>query len=198
MKTFNYRPLNIYLFLLIFLFISGISFAQKDDDGKKGKPGLLLGANLSNINTSGFDTKLGFYGGVLWEQKIIPTLRFQSGLVYVQNGMKSETNAVDTRINLNYLQIPLVLKLKVLSFYGLAGFTGGYRVAANTVVNDVKTKLNKDDLNRLDFGAQVGLGFKILFFGIEGRYNWGLSNVYTSENSNAKNRYFQLGIHFMM
>ena len=182
--------------LLITLTLTGITFGQKKDNGKKGKPGLVIGANFSNINEAGSETKTGFYGGVLWEQKIVPALRFQSGLLYIQNGVQSESG--DVKVNLNYIQLPLVAKVKILAFYGLAGFTGGYRVAANRVKNGTKTDLNKDDLNRIDIGAQVGLGFKILFFGIEGRYNWGLSNIYKAEGSNTKNRYLELGIHFML
>ena len=117
--------------------------------------------------------------------------------MYVQNGVQSTTAGIDTRLNLNYLQIPVVAKLKIAMFYGLAGITGGYRVAATSVIGDTKTDVPKDDLNRLDFGAQVGVGVKILFFGIEGRYNWGLSNIYTSDAVTANNRYLQLGVHVM-
>jgi hypothetical protein len=198
MKNARNQQLKALLIILVFSIISGTAFGQKKDDDKKGKPGLLLGANISNLSTGGADNKTGFYGGVLWEQKIIPLIRLQSGLTYVQNGLKTESAGVETKLNLNYLQIPVIAKVKVAMFYGLAGFTGGYRVAATTVVNDQKIKVDKESLNRLDLGAQVGVGFKILFFGIEGRYNWGLSNVYSAENADAKNRYFQLGIHFML
>ncbi len=194
----NFKSMTRIILLFATLTLSATTFGQKKDDDKKGKPGLMFGANFSNINTSGADTKTGFYGGVLWEQKIIPAIRFQSGLLYLQNGVLDKTGNIETKVTLDYVQLPIIAKVKILAFYGLGGFTGGYRVAATTVVDGNTTKINKDDLNRVDIGAQVGLGFKILFFGIEGRYNWGLSNIYKAEDTNTKNRSFQLGIHFML
>ena len=135
---------------------------------------------------------------MLWEQKIVPSFRTQSGLLFVRNGFVAEEAGVNVETRLDYIQIPVIAKVKVGPVYGLGGITGGYRVGATSVVNDVKTKLKKENLNRLDFGAQVGFGFKVLFFGIEGRYNWGLSNVSKVEGQDFKNKYFQLGVHFML
>jgi hypothetical protein len=193
------QSIKTLILLVMTMAMSSVMFGQKDDDdGKGGKPGLLLGVNLANVDGVDATNKTGFYGGVLWEQKLVPILRLQSGLVYVQNGFKTETAGIESLTKLNYLQVPVIAKVKILAFYGLAGFTGGYRVAASNVTNDVKVKIESDQLNRFDFGAQVGLGFKILFFGIEGRYNWGLSNISKADGVDYNNRYFQLGVHFML
>ena len=120
------------LLLIALLFTSAISFGQKDeDDDKKGQLGVLAGWNCSNASTSsGLEagTLNGFYGGVMWEQKIIPSIRVQSGFLFIQNGFKHKDNSAIDYTSINYLTIPMIGKVKVGPVYGLAGITTGFRV----------------------------------------------------------------------
>ena len=74
------------LTVISLLLLSVVSFSQKDDDDKKGKLGVLAGWNYSGISASGTSNSNGYYGGVMWEQKLVPMIRLQSGFLFIQNG----------------------------------------------------------------------------------------------------------------
>lgn len=196
----NFTKISLITALLFF----GLNtFAQKDkkkEDDKKGHLGILAGWNNASTSTSNFDTKSvsGFYAGAVWEHKIFPSLRFHSGLVYDQNGFKVDNNLLGLeKVRYDYLTVPVIAKVQILRFYALGGMTGGLRLGGKQFFEDGSTeKIDSGDLKTYDFAAQLGLGFEIAFIGIEGRYNWGLTDLNKVDAAESiQNRYFQLGVH---
>ena len=185
------------VFAISLLLSSLFSFSQFGDGDKNGQLGLLGGWNYANIKASGLQTKNhnGFYAGVLWEHKIVPLVRVQSGLLFVQNGYSLEGIPNADFTTLNYLQLPVIAKLKLGPVYALGGITSALRVGGATNFADgTSEKVSSDDYKSYDFGAQVGLGFQFLIIGIEARYTWGLTNI-AQQGVAVNNQAFSVGAH---
>ena len=125
-----------------------------------------------------------FYIGVFKEYKLIPMLHAGGGLEYLQNGF--EYKDIDQQSKLNYLSVPLYLKVKLGPVYATGGTALNFKVNESGVSPPSVEKSNVFDLP-----LQVGIGVKILMFSVEARYNWGLLEVYN--NAPAKNQYLQVG-----
>lgn len=182
--------------LIMTSFISFTSFSQEDKkedkDGPKQNFGFAAGANFAIIEEPGSKDVTTFYGGVIYDRKIVPFFKFRSGLTYLRNGVSFDNE----QLTIDYLQIPALLKIKVGPVYGLMGFTGAVKLGSNSTSGlDVKNS----DIKSYDFGSQVGLGFKILFFSIEGKYTWGKTNIANNSGPiDYHNRNFQIGMTMML
>lgn len=176
------------------IILSSIAFfgsAQNEKGEGKAKIGITGGFNFASINESNTDGLTAFYAGIYKDFKLVPLFKFQTGLLYVRNG----ASIGDMDIRLDYLTLPALLKIKIGPMYATTGFTGSVRVGASSKIDDEVEKLDADDLNWYDLGAQLGVGVKILFIGVEARYNWGLAHVLKeSSNVDYNNRYFHLGL----
>ena len=174
--------------------------AQKDDDDKKGKLGILAGWNNASTSADEFDTKSvsGFYAGAVWEHKFVPSVRFHSGLVYNQNGYRlKDKNTNLENVKYSYLNVPMIGKFQVANFYALLGPQIGVRLGGKYTFDDgTPDQKIKGDFKSYDVAAQLGLGFNVAIIGIEGRYNWGLTDLNKTDGGAAVyNRYFELGLH---
>lgn len=193
--------------LLIFIFITGTSLAQKKNNEKKKIRTNFIeaGYNLSSMSSAGESIgspKSGFYISLFKELRIIPGIRVGTGLSYIKNGSNlsdeklqeylqdGEFMANDECITLNYLTLPAHVTGKIGPFAGMIGISGSYRVAAKIIANGDKRSLNnKDYINMWDAAAFAGVRFNILFIGVDLRYNRGLTKVFDE----YKNNYFQAG-----
>lgn len=176
------------------------------DDDKPDTRGIRAGWNSATFTNDLGDlgtSQASFYVGAFKEFKIVPMLRFSSGLEYSQSVSSiSSANAVilaasspenfsvtDDQINLGYLTVPLSLRVKLGPFRAYAGASGSYRITGT--VGEDKVKLtDKSYVNRFDANAQFGASFNIIMIMVEARYNLGLVDAFNG----YKNNYFQLGL----
>ncbi|WP_322550602.1 porin family protein [Flavobacterium psychraquaticum] len=158
------------------LAVSNIN-AQEIKFGVKG--GLNL-ANVSGDNTKAFDPVTSFNLGLMSEISITDKFSFQPELMYSGQGYSFNSDNV---VELSYLNIPLMAKYYVAKGLSIeAGPQIGYLFSAKNESVDVK-----DSFKKIDFGANVGLGYKLengLNFGV--RYNLGLSNINNISGSSDK------------
>jgi hypothetical protein len=149
-------------------------------DIKFGVKGGLNLANVSGDNTKAFDPVTSFNFGVMSEISITDKFSFQPELMYSGQGYSFNSDNV---VELSYLNIPLMAKYYVAKGLSIeAGPQIGYLFAAKNESVDVK-----DSFKKIDFGANVGLGYKLengLNFGV--RYNLGLSNINNVSGSSDK------------
>ncbi len=180
--------------------------AQRRDKTKRTNF-FQVGYNISWLASSGNhfgDPKGSLYVSLYKEMKVLPLLRFGSGLEYVKNGsyISNESKGIyfvdgeilptDNYVYLNYLTIPLHLTVKLGPIAALAGVSGSYRVDARLISDEENRKLNnKSYFNRWDAGAYLGARLTIIFVGIEVRYTRGLVNVI----DNYKNQNLQIGLY---
>jgi hypothetical protein len=164
------------------------------------------GITSSNVN---FDqdltnqkSNMGFVGGLGLSFPITSDnfVAIQPELLYIQKGFKASnyTNLTNARVNYNYLEVPLLLKVnfgeEAFRAFVNAGPSFGYalggrqrgdnqdmriRFGNNTNTSDIMY-FNPDNYNRLDIGLQFGVGGGIAAgpgdLTLEARYGIGLTD----------------------
>ena len=181
------------LFTLAFLLI-GLSLSTYAGDDGGGKFGIRAGYSASNIydgsGTMNKDILGSFYVGFFKEHRIIPMLKFGSGLEYSQLGSMENS---DNKITLHYLSIPLNIKFKIGPIYALAGASAAFKVGEKWTIGGSKID-PLENANWFDVPVHVGLGVQILMLRIEARYHWGKMELYDAPIDGYKTQAFQLGL----
>lgn len=137
--------------------------------------GLKAGANFASItDASGLSNRTGFLIGVFAGVKFSDKLGIQGDLLYSQQG----ANLDPKDINLNYINVPIVLKYYLVQGFNLqAGPQFGFIVDDN--IKDVLGNVNEAE--SFDLAGVLGLGYDFPFgIRIEGRHNFGLTDVFNS------------------
>jgi hypothetical protein len=137
---------------------------------------------------------------------------FEADALYVRMGFKTSVEDATMEDRLNYIQVPVMLKVKVIPAgpirpFIFAGGYGSYLLNAKGVMTSSEGSDSGDITDmwqRYDYGAVGGVGvtFKLpgLTLSAEGRYNLGLANIAkdVEEGESAKNRsiMFLVGVGF--
>lgn len=167
-------------------------------------------AGLNNSTLGGDDADIpgkksntGFNVGVIAGIPLSTNFVFQPEIMYSANqGMEFRpTTNSETNYNLNYVNIPLMLKYKARGFYGEAGPYFGFltsgKIKTKTGSTTTETDI-KDSFDGTDMGVALGTGYVMnsgLGFGV--RYNMGLQNIYDATSPEFKNRYWQVNLIYM-
>lgn len=171
--------------------------------------GLKAGLNNSTIGGDGADlsgkkSNTGFNFGVMAGIPLSTNFVFQPEIMYSANqGMEFRpTTTSETNFNLNYVNIPLMLKYKSSGFYGEAGPYFGFltsgKVKTKTSTTTTETDI-KDSFDGTDMGVALGTGYVMksgVGFGV--RYNMGLQNIVDATSPEYKNRYWQVNLIYML
>ena len=173
-KTTKHTIMKRVLIAAIAVLISTSFYAQEVDFGIK------VGANFATLNDISTDaeSRTGFVVGAFAGAKLGEKIGIQGDLLYSQQGAKFDVG----EINLDYVNIPIVLKYYVTEKFNIqAGPQFGF------VASDKLKGLGADAEDALetkgfDLTGVVGIGFDLpAGFRIDGRYNFGLSTVLESE-----------------
>ncbi|PTT00030.1 hypothetical protein DBR27_13070, partial [Flavobacterium sp. HMWF030] len=186
----------------------------------KVKLGIKAGLNISSLTFDESElsssSKTGFTAGVMVEIPLAKNFSLQPELLYSQQGTKTSFFDQDVTnsnfkgtIELNYLNIPLMLKYYVIKGLSIqAGPQIGLLLKANSKYQDNflgyenQESFNlKKYSNGIDTSINFGLGyqFKDKFY-TDFRYNISYSNVFKDGDANyfinhdMKNRVFQITI----
>ncbi|HVF80800.1 MAG TPA: porin family protein [Flavisolibacter sp.] len=163
--------------------------------------GLKAGANLANLKFSGggvsesLDSKIGFHAGGFANIPVSTNFRIQPEAVFSMEGAKDKED--DSKINLSYINIPVMFQYTASGFYGETGPQLGLLMSAKAK-SDGDEEDVKDQLETVNLSWAIGAGYKLsngLGFGV--RYNLGLSNIAKPEDSDegkAKTSVFQIGL----
>ena len=169
--------------------------AQHVNLGVKG--GLNL-YNIQNDNGAKYDSKAGFHLGLLGHIHLSKHFAMQPELVYSQQGAKYTTSGTETKIDLGYINIPVMFQYMFDNGFRIeAGPQLGIMVNAESETNGVETELN-DNLAAIDFALGAGLGWihTPSGFGVDARYNFGITNINENSSFKSSNRGFQLGVFY--
>ena len=151
--------------------------AQEVNFGLKG--GFNI-ATATGDNSKDFDAVTSFHFGAMAEIPLSEKFSFQPEVLYSGQGISIN----DDTLELKYINVPLMGKYYVAKGLSLeAGPQVGFLVSAKAYGNDVK-----DSFRTVDFGLNVGVGYKLengLNFGA--RYNFGLTNINDISGNNDKN-----------
>lgn len=159
--------------------------------------GLLVGWNSSSKKAGNYSANIGSSVGVAFEYRLDKTVSLQSGILFERKGYALSDSSlyyhrvatdnryveknVDSKTELDYLTIPLDLKLSFgnpFTFYFNFGLYTGFKVNAlchGTAIESSSSsygytlqKINVNDavegyFHDVDFGYQTGLGFQLPF-----------------------------------
>jgi hypothetical protein len=187
--------------------------------------GVKGGVNLANLRQenlamrTSIDGKTSFHGGFFLN---IPlgsnNWSFQPELLYNGQGAKLTTTTptgitggTTTTVNewdLNYVSLPLMLKLKSDNgIYLELGPQASYLIRAKQDANGTTGEMDiKNQFDKFDVAANGGIGWvSRAGFGIGARYSHGLSNILEDGGGNnspnqgpeLKNSTFQIGLFYM-
>jgi hypothetical protein len=180
----------------IFCIVAAILLTVSTVTAQETHFGLKAGVNLSSVditNSDDFKSKAGIHIGGLAHIHINDHFALQPELVYSMQGGKDG----DEKLNLNYINIPVLAQYMINDGFRLqTGPQLGFLTSAKSKVGDVEISV-KDEISSIDFSWVFGFGY--LFpsgFGLDARYNLGISNIRDNNDFKAKNRVFQFGLFY--
>jgi len=178
--------------LILAILLTGSANAQHVNIGIKG--GLNV-YNIHNDNGVKYDSKTGLHLGLLGHIHLEKEWAVQPELVYSSQWAKYNFPNSETRVNLDYINVPVMLQYM---------FDNGFRFEAGPQVGflvNAKTG-NKIDVTdhykSIDFGIGLGIGYikPSTGFGVDARYNIGVSDITENNEVKSTNRGFKLGVFY--
>lgn len=188
---------KISLFLCALLF-SVVIFAQNAAIGLKA--GLNV-ANLGNSSGNEMGSKLGLNAGLLAHIHLTPQLALQPEVVYSGQGAKYTVSDGEHDLSLNYINIPVQLQYMFSNGFRIqTGPQVGFLASVKDKVRDVETNnFTSQDFKTVDFSWTAGLSYlSYSGLGIDGRYNFGISNINNYGSNILHNNVFQIGLFYML
>ena len=190
------------IYLTVALMITSIFSLSAQTTKNKSTAGIKGGYNVSSVSFDGTSetAKLhGFHIGVYGESYIGKYFSIQPEILYSQQGYKIiDDNGTYTQ-KLDYINIPLMLKLyPVKSFFLEAGPQIGFSISHKETFDSgfVLYDTSKEfEPSNLDWGVNLGAGFKSdSGVSLGARYHLGQSDIYDEDK--PKNRVWQIYLGF--
>lgn len=181
--------------MMVMLLVSETVVAQHVNFGIKG------GLNLSNIsqeNNESFDQKVGYHFGILTHIHVTDQFALQPEIVYSVQGTKYNVGNIETKLNLDYVNVPVLLQYMFDNGFRLqAGPQVGFLNKASARTGDVNNSV-KDSFEPIEIGIAMGIGYvnPPTGFGFDLRYNAGLTDI-NKGSEEAYNRGFQVGVFYL-
>ncbi|MCC8088335.1 MAG: PorT family protein [Rikenellaceae bacterium] len=194
--------------LLLFVFTAIVSAVSAQDyyarDGrfsKKFRYGVTGGLNVTGVShVDDSEAKASIFAGVFAEFKLGRIVGIQPEVIYSRQGWHSHVNDTKTWHRLNYINIPVLVKLYLIDGLSLdLGPQFGILLNAKAKMklpDGDKVKRDIDHVKGGDISFDMGLtyNFRSNVF-VNARYNLGLTdNLKHNSGDNFSNRVFQLGI----
>ena len=142
--------------------------------------GLKAGVNFANLtDASNLEGRTGFVFGAFAGAKLGDKLGIQGDLLYSQQGAEFDGEKID----LNYVNVPVVLKYFLTDQIHIHGGPQFGFVVDDNVSNVFN---NIADAESFDLSGIVGVGVDLpMGIRLDGRYNFGLSDVISSDNKDV-------------
>ncbi len=133
-------------------------------------------------------------------------LYFETGLMYTEKGGKNKLNGDKCIYNLNYLEIPLVVKYvyEIANDFSIQPMFGGYLACGvggkikDYDMREAWHSFSKDWFRRFDGGLRIGcgIGFNVAYVDLV--YDIGLANISHDSFDSAHNGclYIDFGVNF--
>lgn len=196
-KNKKMRTLIIIMAFVLSYNINAQSTQKADKDSSFGLKGGYNLASARNSDGDETDQRQGFHIGFFGESTLNNFLSIQTELTYSQQGYKIENSNYSLTQKIDYINLPLMLKLYPAKvFYLEAGPQIGYVISHKEEVETfVLNSTNTFEPNSFDWGVNFGAGFKSETGIILGaRYHYGLGKIY--EETNYYNNVLQLSLGF--
>ena len=185
---------KVLIGLTLLMAITKVATAQHSDFGIKG------GLNMAKFtNENGFDYKFkpSVNIGILDHIHITKTFAIQPELVFSMQGTKFTSANTDFRVNLAYINLPILFQLMTESGFRFeTGPQVGVLLSAKTKTGSTTTDA-KSDFKTADLAWVFGIGYITKSkFGFDARYNLGLTDITKATTSSIKNSVIQVGVFY--
>jgi hypothetical protein len=167
--------------------------------------GAKAGMNFSNVKGKEVENnkaRVLFHAGALVRFSINENFKVQPELLYSAQGTTVKENFGDVKFSQNYLNLPVMVQYHTSTgFFGETGPQLGFHLKSKLKSGDTSIDM-EDGINTLDFAWGFGLGYQIpaAGYGLNLRYNLGLSNVFEDNGlgeENSSHSVFQLGLFYV-
>ena len=169
--------------LVAVMLLSSVSmFAQHEVGALTIQP--KVGFNIANVTKTGGETRIGVAAGAEAEYQLGDIYSIAVGLLYSSQGKKQTVDLpVLGKSSVtwapSYVNIPVVANVYVVKNLAVKlGVQPGFCVAKD-----------KTEANTFDLSIPVGLSYEYNNFVLDGRYNFGVTNV--AKGVDTKNSVFQ-------
>jgi opacity protein-like surface antigen len=186
----NMKTMKFLIGMIAAALITSAASAQHSSSPRgKVNLGIKAGINMYKISSDDntiYDQITGFNLGLLGHIHFDSQWAVQPELVYSSQGAK--IGGSDQK--LDYINIPVIFQYM---------FDNGFRLQAGPQLGLLVRADNKDDLNPIDLGVGIGVSYVVpsTGFGVDARYNFGLSNINKNDAVKAFNRGVQLGVFYI-
>jgi hypothetical protein len=166
--------------------------------------GVKAGLNVYTIHSDNddadFNSMAGFHGGLLAHIHMSRQFAMQPEITYSSQGAKYTLGGDDFKTKLGYINVPVMFQYMFDNGFRLqAGPQLGILVSAKGEDENGNSLDIKDQLNTAEFALGVGAGYVHVpsGFGVDVRYNLGISNISKDDDAKAMNRGFQVGVFYL-
>jgi len=155
--------------------------------------GIKGGINIANIRTSvdgsaeQENAVIDFHGGVYGEFILGEYISLQPEIFFSKEGAKNDVFGADSRVILNTLQVPVLIKLNIGELVNIQiGPQVGFLLSSKIKVED--SSFETDEIFRtVLFSATGGLGIELSpAIELGARYNLGLTDIFDDDNSDLR------------
>lgn len=160
--------------------------------------GVLGGFVSSNVSVSGTNGTLsstsrsGFAAGISIDGRLAHDVYLGPEALYVEKGFEEHVGGETGTFGLNYIEVPVLLKLAVgdrpTKFFVLGGPDIAFKVSCSqSLSGDVESNVGcsnstNNNIRTADVGLMFGAGVMVDALSIQARYDLGLTNVYNNDN----------------
>lgn len=186
----------MFKFFLLLSALAGLAGLAVPAQGQTIRYGLKAGvslARLTNFGTTNVRNQLGATAGLIADVALSEKLALHPELLFSQKGLRTEDTGLggfssSLQFRVNYLDLPVLLRLRAGSFFAEAGPQAGYLLTAKntetrgsgTVPTTTVTRTGTAGLRRLDLGYVLGIGYQLRgHWELGARYNGGILGFYS-------------------
>jgi hypothetical protein len=167
--------------------------------------GIKTGYNLTSllysgtVSLDGEKSKSGFNAGVYANLPFSNSISLVIEFIYSSQGAGFQYSTSTGTLYYDYLNIPVLIRYKIpRGVYFETGLQSSILLSANKKSNGSSSSIMYQTYSS-DFAWPIGLGYQFpdQHFGIDIRYNLGLTNILKSYSDvSVKNSVFQFGIYY--
>lgn len=178
----------------------GVVLAQAQNGSAHTEFGVKAGVNIANVsveNSTNPDARASLYVGGLAHVHLSREFAIQPEVLYSSQGYKYTFNGVDYKIPINYITIPILAQYMFGEGFRIeTGPQPGIMVSARSKSGGNSSDV-KSTFKTFDLSWAFGLGYLTHSgFGIDARYNLGLTDINNSGGGSIKNRVFAAGVFY--
>lgn len=142
-----------------------------------------------------FDSRTGFVAGMSLRKVLDDALSLEADGLYVQQGFEASSGDNTSRLNIDYLEFPVLLRYRLGSSSTFPFIAGGvalaYKASCTGAISAGGVSVSEgcgQDVNTWDYGLLVGGGISSEALSGSLRYFWGQGDIVDDANASMRNR----------